>query len=80
VSPVKYELGSYIQEDDILHSHSREDVKSYRLHLVAIVKSKFLCFEVCSTVCRSGVSGVLAHVSEEETDLSACSAYHLPPA
>jgi hypothetical protein len=24
VSPVKYELGFYIPEDDILHSHSRE--------------------------------------------------------
>jgi hypothetical protein len=29
VSPVKYELGSYILEDDILHSHSREVLKSY---------------------------------------------------
>jgi hypothetical protein len=25
---VKYELGFYIPEDDILHSHSREDLKS----------------------------------------------------
>jgi hypothetical protein len=29
VSPVKYELGFYIPEDDILHSHSRENVRSY---------------------------------------------------
>jgi hypothetical protein len=29
VSPVKYELGSYIPEDDILHSHCRESPKSY---------------------------------------------------
>jgi hypothetical protein len=29
VSPVKYELGLYIPEDDILHSHSRENLKSY---------------------------------------------------
>jgi hypothetical protein len=29
VSPVKYELGSYIPEDDILHSYSRENFKSY---------------------------------------------------
>jgi hypothetical protein len=28
VSPVKYELGSYIAED-ILHSHRRENLKSY---------------------------------------------------
>jgi hypothetical protein len=29
VFPVRYELGSYIQEDGILHSYSREDLKSY---------------------------------------------------
>jgi hypothetical protein len=29
VSPVRYELGFYIQEDAILHSHRRENLKSY---------------------------------------------------
>jgi hypothetical protein len=29
VSPVRYELGFYISEDDILHSHRREILKSY---------------------------------------------------
>jgi hypothetical protein len=29
VSPVKYELGFYIPEDAILHSHRRENIKSY---------------------------------------------------
>jgi hypothetical protein len=29
VSPVKYELGVYIPEDGILHSHRRENLKSY---------------------------------------------------
>jgi hypothetical protein len=29
VSPVKYELGSYSTEVDILHSHCRENLKSY---------------------------------------------------
>jgi hypothetical protein len=29
VSPVKYELGFYIPEDDILHSYRRENLKSY---------------------------------------------------
>jgi hypothetical protein len=29
VSPVKNELGYYIPEDDILHSHRRENLKSY---------------------------------------------------
>jgi hypothetical protein len=33
VSPVKYELGFYIPEDDILHSHRRENHKSYILPL-----------------------------------------------
>jgi hypothetical protein len=27
VSPVRYELGSYIPEDDILHSDRRENLK-----------------------------------------------------
>jgi hypothetical protein len=29
VSPVRYELGFYIPEDDILHSHRRKELKSY---------------------------------------------------
>jgi hypothetical protein len=29
VSPVKYELGFYIPEDDIVHSHRHENLKSY---------------------------------------------------
>jgi hypothetical protein len=29
MSPVRYELGFYIQEDDILHSQRRENQKSY---------------------------------------------------
>jgi hypothetical protein len=29
VSPVKYELGFYIPGDGILHSHRRENLKSY---------------------------------------------------
>jgi hypothetical protein len=30
VSPVKYELGFYIPEDDILHSDRHEHLRSYR--------------------------------------------------
>jgi hypothetical protein len=30
VSPVRYELGFYIPEDDILHSHCRENLKPYK--------------------------------------------------
>jgi hypothetical protein len=40
VSPVKYELGSYIPEDDILDSHHRENLKSYIL---------FICCERITT-------------------------------
>jgi hypothetical protein len=29
VSSVKYELGFYMSEDDVLHSHPREDLNSY---------------------------------------------------
>jgi hypothetical protein len=29
MSPVRYELGIYISEDAILHSHRRENLKSY---------------------------------------------------
>jgi hypothetical protein len=29
VSPVKYEIGFYISDDDILHSHCRDSLKSY---------------------------------------------------
>jgi hypothetical protein len=32
VSPVKYEMGFYIPEEDILHSHSRGNLKSYILN------------------------------------------------
>jgi hypothetical protein len=31
VSLVKYELGFYIPEDDILHSQRRENLTSYKL-------------------------------------------------
>jgi hypothetical protein len=34
VSPVKYELCFYIPEDDILHSHRRENLKSYNVETV----------------------------------------------
>jgi hypothetical protein len=34
VSPVKYELGVFIPEDDILLSHRRENLKSYKLKTI----------------------------------------------
>jgi hypothetical protein len=33
VSPVRYELGFYMQEDGILHSHRRENLKFYAICL-----------------------------------------------
>jgi hypothetical protein len=30
MSPVKYELGFYIPKNGILHSHRRENLKSYK--------------------------------------------------
>jgi hypothetical protein len=45
VSPVKYELGFYITEDDILHSHHRDNIESYvegcRLNSVSCSCSPF---------------------------------------
>jgi hypothetical protein len=34
VLPVKYEQGFYIPEDDILHSHRRENLKSYMMFII----------------------------------------------
>jgi hypothetical protein len=31
VFPVRYELGFYVPEDDILHCHSRENLESYTI-------------------------------------------------
>jgi hypothetical protein len=47
VSPVKYELGFYIPDDDILHSYRRENLKFYTVDdLLRILPEK-----------NSGVSG-----------------------
>jgi hypothetical protein len=43
VSPVKYELGFYIPEDDILHSHSHENPKSY-------ICLQILCIELVARI------------------------------
>jgi hypothetical protein len=40
MSPVNYELGSYIPEDDILHSHCRDNLKSYRDIVVALAYAR----------------------------------------
>jgi hypothetical protein len=40
VSPVRYELGSRISEDSVLHSHRRGNLKSY----TSLASSKTLLF------------------------------------
>jgi hypothetical protein len=40
VSPVKYELGFYIPEDDILHSYCRENIKSCILQCTSVSASR----------------------------------------
>jgi hypothetical protein len=45
VSPVKYELGSYIPEGGILHSHRRENLKSDMLK--AFVRHHFVSVRTC---------------------------------
>jgi hypothetical protein len=45
VSPVRYELGFYIPEDGILHSHRRENLKSYNQFFVCFGGMKGPGFE-----------------------------------
>jgi hypothetical protein len=40
VSSVRYELGFYIPEDDILHSHCRESFKSYLALTGSVMKRR----------------------------------------
>jgi hypothetical protein len=40
VSPVKYELGFYNPEDDILHSHRRGNLKCYNVFESLTISSK----------------------------------------
>jgi hypothetical protein len=41
VSPVRYGLGLYIPEDDILHSHRRGNLKSYNYSHTSLNKTQF---------------------------------------
>jgi hypothetical protein len=70
VSPVRYEVGFYIPEDDILHSHRRETLKFYACGLstkvgiifrrqVAVAQSVYFVCELRATefvlVCLQGI-------------------------
>jgi hypothetical protein len=69
VSPVKYELGFYIPEDGILHSHLRENLRSVKLE-VSNVR-----FEVFTAVTmKVGVFwGVIVGISSQRTSVASCS-------
>jgi hypothetical protein len=64
VSPVRYEQGSYITEDDILHSHRSEHLKSYTdylcyINLFGLQKRIRVIWIVCGRPVRRGrVAGV----------------------
>jgi hypothetical protein len=57
VSPVKYELSFYIPEDDILHSHRRENLKCH-INAVHVIRSLN-----CANLSRSTVSRVVHSAS-----------------
>jgi hypothetical protein len=50
VSPVKYELGLYIPEDGILHSHCRENLKSYNVFCLFTRTVLFPMYSVLSDI------------------------------
>jgi hypothetical protein len=44
VFPVRYELGFYIPQDDILHSHRLENLKSYIALTAGLYSGGVTCF------------------------------------
>jgi hypothetical protein len=54
VSPVKYELGFYIPEGDILHSDRRENHKSYIVKLFYMSNCERLASYMRASVSISG--------------------------
>jgi hypothetical protein len=55
VSPVKYEQGSYIPEDDILHSQNHENVKSYNENRISRLS---VALPLSYAICTAPVCGV----------------------
>jgi hypothetical protein len=47
VSPVRYELGSYIPEDSILYSQRLEHLKSYMIIASVHITKELCCFLEC---------------------------------
>jgi hypothetical protein len=68
VSPVRYELGFYIPEDDNLDSHRRENLKSYTMcsysHIlrpVGTVVRRFLQVLFAKCLLTSGAASVASY-------------------
>jgi hypothetical protein len=57
VSPVKYEIGFYMPEDDILHSYRCENLKSYMLHILIVILISLIhtLRSIIKNICRSTV-------------------------
>jgi hypothetical protein len=56
MSHMRYELGFYIPQDDILHSHHRENHKSYRRKKVATLCIAWFFTEGTSAVVATGLT------------------------
>jgi hypothetical protein len=59
VSPVKYELGFYILEDGIVHTHRRDSLRSYLDHLISEVR---IMVEICASSPNYEMKTVSLHV------------------
>jgi hypothetical protein len=73
VFPVKYKLGFYIPEDDILHSHSREILKSYVFNIELLLSISFylyMCMRLSLLPCVLHVTSTAHHNLITETILS----------
>jgi hypothetical protein len=63
VSPVRYELGFYIPEDDILHSHCLENLKSYMVSNFCLTRTCPVRGPLSSGLCHQGVSVAATEIS-----------------
>jgi hypothetical protein len=83
VSPVRYELGFYIPEDGIIHSHRRENLKmstdaswehflppSWQKHGRANYLSHV--FALLTSPVYSSALNMRRHVSDRSADFSSC--------
>jgi hypothetical protein len=71
VSPVRYELGFYIPQEGIPHSHRRGNLKSY---IVCFISKKVFYGKIYMVVvvvnCASERKDTLTNVPDQQTTLS----------